>query len=130
MGHWVEIETPHGSISGWRAEASSPARGAIVVIQEIFGVNAHIRNVADDYAQQGYTTLAPAFFDVLEPGVELDYDQAGVAKGRDLTGRLGLEKASDIAEPQRGHSSITGRWERWATVGAAPSRCSPRCAWA
>src|SRR5215216_6316697 len=97
MGHWVEIETPHGSISGWRAEASSPARGAIVVIQEIFGVNAHIRNVADDYAQQGYTTLAPAFFDVLEPGVELDYDQAGVAKGRDLTGRLGLEKASDIA---------------------------------
>lgn len=97
MGQWMEIDTLHGPVSAWKADTARQPRGAIVVIQEIFGVNAHIRSVAEDYAREGYTALAPAFFDVLERGVELDYDAAGIAKGRELIARLGLEKALDIA---------------------------------
>ena len=58
--------------------------GAVVVVQEIFGVNAHIREVADGYAADGYAALAPALFDRAERNVELGYDEAGVRKGRDL----------------------------------------------
>lgn len=58
--------------------------GAVVVVQEIFGVNAHIREVADGFAAAGYATLAPALFDRAERGVELDYDADGMARGRDL----------------------------------------------
>ena len=59
-------------------------RGAVVVIQEIFGVNAHIREVADGYAADGYAALAPALFDRVERGVELGYDAEGMGRGRDL----------------------------------------------
>lgn len=98
MGHWIEIATPHGPVSAWKVEPPAQARGAIVVIQEIFGVNAHIRQVAEDFAGEGYVALAPAFFDIIEPGVQLDYDGAGITKGRELIGALGLDKALDITE--------------------------------
>ena len=96
MGHWTKLDTAHGQVSAWRAEPSGTPLGSIVVIQEIFGVNAHIRNVADDFATQGYVALAPAYFDVIETGVELDYDTDGIAKGRELITELGLEAAVDI----------------------------------
>lgn len=59
-------------------------KGAVVVIQEIFGVNAHIREVADGYAADGYAALAPALFDRVQRGVELGYDADGMGRGRDL----------------------------------------------
>lgn len=96
MGTWIEIDTPHGPIAAWKAFPTAAPRGALVVIQEIFGVNAHIRSVADGFAEEGYAVLAPALFDVLELGVELGYDAEGIAKGRDLIARLGLEKALDM----------------------------------
>jgi carboxymethylenebutenolidase len=96
MGAWIEIDTPHGTIATWKAFPAIAPRGALVVIQEIFGVNAHIRSVADAFADEGYAVLAPALFDVLERGVELDYDAAGMAKGRELITQLGLEKALDM----------------------------------
>ncbi|MEO8365349.1 MAG: dienelactone hydrolase family protein [Pseudoxanthomonas sp.] len=96
MGQWIDLHTAHGDIAAWRAEPAGKPRGAIVVIQEIFGVNPHIRSVAEDFASEGYVALAPAFFDVLERGVELGYDANGIAKGKNLITRLGLEKAVDI----------------------------------
>ena len=96
MGHWTKLDTTHGQVSAWRAEPSGTPRGAVVVIQEIFGVNAHIRSTAEDFATQGYVALAPAYFDVIETGVELDYDTDGIAKGRELITQLGLEAAVDI----------------------------------
>ena len=96
MGHWTKLDTAHGQVSAWRAEPSGTPLGSIVVIQEIFGVNAHIRNTAEDFATQGYVALAPAYFDVIETGVELDYDTDGIAKGRELITELGLEAAVDI----------------------------------
>ena len=96
MGHWTKLDTAHGQVSAWRDEPSGTPRGSIVVIQEIFGVNAHIRSTAEDFATQGYVALAPAYFDVIETGVELDYDTDGIAKGRELITELGLEAAVDI----------------------------------
>ena len=68
----------------YEAVPGDEPRGGVVVIQEIFGVNAHIREVVDGYAAQGYAALAPALFDRVERDVELGYDQAGMGRGREL----------------------------------------------
>jgi len=93
MGRDIAFETPAGSIGAWRADPMSAPRGGLVVIQEIFGVNPHVRSVADRYAAAGYVALAPAFFDPVERGVELDYDDAGFARGRELVAALGTDRA-------------------------------------
>ncbi len=96
MGQWTRLDTPRGRIAAWRADPSRSPRGALVVVQEIFGVNAHIRSVAESFALEGYAVLAPAYFDVVEPGVELGYDAEGVERGRALRDAVGLERATDI----------------------------------
>jgi carboxymethylenebutenolidase len=96
MGHWTHLDTSHGRIAAWQADPAGTPRGALVVVQEIFGVNAHIRGVAEGFAVDGYTVLAPAYFDLVEPGVELGYDTQGVERGRALRDAVGLERATDI----------------------------------
>jgi carboxymethylenebutenolidase len=96
MGRDIAFDTPSGSIGGWRADPVEAPRGALVVVQEIFGVNAHMRGVVDRYAAEGYVALAPAYFDVVERAVELDYDAAGVARGKALADAVGLERATSI----------------------------------
>ena len=96
MGRDIAFDTPVGSIGGWRADPVEAPRGALVVVQEIFGVNAHIRGVVDRYAAEGYVALAPAYFDVVERGVELAYDAAGVARGKALAEAVGLERANTV----------------------------------
>ncbi|MBS0576172.1 MAG: dienelactone hydrolase family protein [Proteobacteria bacterium] len=93
MGEPIELHTPAARIGGWLATPGGAPRAGIVVIQEIFGVNAHIRSVVDRFAALGFTALAPALFDPVERGVELDYDTAGIAKGRELVAALGFENA-------------------------------------
>lgn len=63
----------------------------LIVIQEVFGVTAHIRAVADGYALHGYTVMAPRVFDRIEAGVELACDDAGMTRGRELVGQLGFD---------------------------------------
>jgi carboxymethylenebutenolidase len=92
MGHPVSLDTPTGRIGGWRADPPIPAKGVLVVVQEIFGVNAHIRRVVDRFAAHGFIALAPAFFDHVDYHVELDYDEAGVVRGRDLVAQIGFER--------------------------------------
>jgi carboxymethylenebutenolidase len=75
--------------SVYAAEPAGTPRGAVVVVQEIFGVNHHIRTVADGFARLGYLALAPALFDRIRTGVELGYDAAGIAEGRPLVTQLG-----------------------------------------
>ena len=96
MGQWIQLDTPSGRIAAWQADPPAAPKAGLVVVQEIFGVNPHIRAVADGYAAEGYAVLAPAFFDPIERGVELDYGEAGFARGRELVNRLGLEAALDI----------------------------------
>jgi carboxymethylenebutenolidase len=89
----IELRAADGArIGGYRVRPRGALRGGIVVVQEIFGVNSHIRSVADGYAAQGYDVIAPAFFDRIERGVELGYDEAGITKGRTFPAQLGFEK--------------------------------------
>lgn len=74
----------------YRAEPAGQARGAVLVIPEIFGVNAHIRSVCDGYASDGYVALSPSVFDRVERGVELGYGPEDVRRGIALMGPLRL----------------------------------------
>lgn len=69
-------------LGAYRADPKGPSKGGIVVIQEIFGVNKHIRAVCDRFAEEGYTALAPALFDRTEKGFECGYtpDEMAVAR--------------------------------------------------
>ncbi len=96
MGQWITLDTAHGPVSAWQALPAGTPKAGLVVIQEIFGVNAHIRQVADRYAALGYAVLAPAFFDPVEKDVELGYDEEGFRRGRELVGALGIDAAVDI----------------------------------
>lgn len=85
MGSFVDLTAADGfAVPAWVAEPEGPPRGAIVVLQEIFGVNSHIRSVADRYAEQGYLAVAPATFARVKPGVELGYSDADMGDGMAL----------------------------------------------
>jgi carboxymethylenebutenolidase len=94
MGRSINLNTSTMQcIGAYVAEPEGKPRGGIVVVQEIFGVNAHVRSVADGFAAHGYTAIAPAFFDHVESGVELAYDEAGMKKGVALIGEIPFDRA-------------------------------------
>lgn len=72
--------------------AGEPIAG-LVVVQEIFGVNRHIRSVADGYAKDGFLVAAPALFDRVEKGVDLGYEGADAQRGRALAQKIDLDEA-------------------------------------
>ena len=79
MGETIRLTAADGhQLSAYRAdpagETGAAPKGAIVVIQEIFGVNSHVRNVADGFAAEGYVAIAPAIFDRFQAGVDLGYE--------------------------------------------------------
>ena len=91
---------PRSDFGVLEARPSNPSeiRGGIVLIQEIFGVNSHIRSLAERYAQKGFAVWAPALFDHLETGVSLPYDTRAISKGRELVQQLGWEQPVDDIE--------------------------------
>ncbi|HEM45677.1 MAG TPA: dienelactone hydrolase family protein [Alphaproteobacteria bacterium] len=99
MGETIRLTASDGhELAAYRADPSGAPRGAIVVIQEIFGVNEHIRAVADGFAADGYTAVAPALFDRVERGVELGYDEEGRNRGRSIRANIAWDDAvRDIA---------------------------------
>ena len=85
MGQFINLKSADGfTVSAYVAEPAGKPRGAIVVVQEIFGVNSHIRQVADRFADQGYLAVAPATFDRVKPGVELGYTEDDMTAGFEL----------------------------------------------
>jgi carboxymethylenebutenolidase len=98
MPQWITLPTAFGPVRAWQALPEGTPRAGLVVIQEIFGANAHIRHVAEQYAAEGYAVLAPDFFDLLQPGLELDYDADGVAQGKALVTELGVDRAVAVVE--------------------------------
>ena len=78
--------------NAWLVAPSGPARGAVVIAQEIFGVNRHIRAVADGYAAAGYVTIAPCLFDRIRRGIELGYSEKDTQEGRGYRLQIPLEK--------------------------------------
>jgi carboxymethylenebutenolidase len=92
MGQTITLTAKDGhKFQAYRVDPSGKPRGAIVVIQEIFGVNNHIRNTADGFAAQGYVAVAPALFDRVEKGIELGYDVKSIEAGRDIRGKVTLD---------------------------------------
>lgn len=92
MGRWIEVISEDGHrLPAWEATPDKPARGAIVVIQEIFGVNSHIRSIADGFAADGYHAIAPALFDRAQPGFERGYDDEDIKAGRALVQKSGVD---------------------------------------
>ena len=108
MNYWTDLETPHGPVRAWHADPAGPSRGAVVVLQEIFGVNAHIRSVADRFAAAGFTALAPSLFDPVEPHVELAYTESDTQRGVDLRNRLGFDRAIDVVAAAADQLERTG----------------------
>ena len=78
-------------LAAYRADPAGKPRGAMVVVQEIFGVNRHMRHVTDGFAKQGYVAIAPALFDRVENGVELGYDPKSIEAGRDIRAKVPLD---------------------------------------
>jgi hypothetical protein len=94
MGVWIDLTASDGHrFAAWLAAPAGTPRGGIVVVQEIFGVNRHVRAVTDRFADDGYAALAPAYFDRVERGIDVGYDESGLAKGRAVRQRLGYEDA-------------------------------------
>jgi carboxymethylenebutenolidase len=92
MGQNVMLQAEDGhKLGGYRADPSGQPRGGLVIIQEIFGVNSHIRSVCDGYAADGYVALAPALFDRVEPNIQLGYEQADIVRGREIRGKIGWD---------------------------------------
>jgi carboxymethylenebutenolidase len=90
----LEITAADGHVlTAHHAIPSGTPRGGVVVIQEIFGVNGHIRSVTDRFAAAGFVAVAPALFDRNRRGVELGYDLEGVEVGRDLAWNAPLDQA-------------------------------------
>ncbi|MGB8277126.1 MAG: dienelactone hydrolase family protein [Methylovirgula sp.] len=97
MGEMIKLTTKDGAtIGAYKAEPANKPRGGIVVLQEIFGVNRHIRKVADGFAAAGYLAIAPALFDRVAPGVDLGYEQDDIKEGVDI--RAGTKFEDTLAD--------------------------------
>jgi carboxymethylenebutenolidase len=88
----VELTAQDGHrLGAYCAKPKGQPRGGLVIVQEFFGVNGHIRRVCDQFADDGYLVLSPAIFDRVERNVELGYDEPGMNKGRELRAKLKLD---------------------------------------
>jgi carboxymethylenebutenolidase len=89
MGSMIELTASDGhKLGAYKAEPSGKPKGGIVLIQEIFGVNHHIRAVADGYAKDGYLVIAPALFDRVGKDMQLGYGPEDQEKGKATRGQL------------------------------------------
>ena len=82
MGQSISLTAADGfELRAYVAKPDLPTHAGLVVIQEIFGVNAHMRRVTDGFAKQGFLSVAPSLFDRVRPGIELDYNAATMKEG-------------------------------------------------
>jgi carboxymethylenebutenolidase len=99
MGETVKLRAADGfALSAYVARPSGKPKGGLVVVQEIFGVNGHIRRVADGFAADGFLAVAPALFDRIRPDLTLGYGQDEIQEGIKLKGQSSTDNAlADIA---------------------------------
>ena len=82
MGSMIELQAADGhKLAAYRADPQGRPRGAVVVVQEIFGVNSHIKGIADGYAKDGWLAIAPAMFDRAQRGYDTGYSQPEIQAG-------------------------------------------------
>lgn len=107
MGESIQISTGGlHCIGAWLEQPATTPKGGVVVVQEVFGVNAYIREVAARWAAAGFTAIAPMFFDHVETGLELDPSRAAYTRGRAAAMEVGFERAvEDVASAAEAISS-------------------------
>lgn len=116
---WIDITTEDGTFGAYLSLPRGGKGPGIVLLQEIFGVNQHIRNVADQYAADGYVVIAPDLFWRDGARIELTYDEAGWKRAVELMNSLDFDKAqTDIAatvKALRAHEGTAG--QKIASIG-------------
>ena len=115
MGEFTPLMARDGrEFRAWLSKPAGRAKGAVVVIQEIFGVNSHIREVTDGFAADGYTAIAPCLFDRVRRGIELSYTAADMQEGFGYVKQLTPE---DTLRDLAAAIAVVRRSGRTATVG-------------
>jgi len=112
MSETVKLTAQDGhQLGAYVARPQGTPKAGLVIVQEIFGVNRHIRSVADGYAKDGFLVIAPALFDRIEPGIELEYGGENGKRAYELMGKLNpatalLDVAAALAwvRQESGHS--------------------------
>ncbi len=99
MGENIRLTAADGfELGAYRARPEGAAKGGVVVVQEIFGVNVHIRSVCERYAEAGYLAVAPAVYDRIEPDVQLVYEPDDITRGRDIRAKADMaDVIADVA---------------------------------
>ena len=112
MGQWIQLTASDGfQLAAYRAAPAGQdkPRGGLVVVQEIFGVNGHIRSVCDGFAADGYLTVAPALFDRYERNVDIGYTPEDIARGRELKAKASTDAALRDVAAAREAAASAGR---------------------
>jgi len=107
MGQTINLTAKDGhKFTGYEAKPSGKARGGLVMVQEIFGVNHHIKAVSDGYAADGFHVVAPAYFDRVGKDIQLGYSEADIQKGREIRGKITWDQI--LADTQAGIDALKG----------------------
>ena len=115
---WLDIQTDDGQFQAYLASPRGGKGPGIILLQEIYGVNQHIRNVADQYAADGYVVLAPDLFWRSAPRIELGYGEQDRPQAFSLMQGCDLAKAqSDIAQTARALRALPGVDSKIAAIG-------------
>lgn len=118
MGSHLQLTATDGHQFGaYQAGPSTASSAAVVILQEIFGINRHIRAITDYYATQGFTAIAPGLFDRVQPGIQLNYNSADATRGMQIATQIGLETALlDVAATIQ-HAAHTAPPRKVGVVG-------------
>jgi len=130
-GHWIMVEGADGfRFRAWREEAKGEIRGSLILIQEIFGVTPHIRELCAGFAAEGYVTVAPSLYDRIEPCFEAANDEAGITRALAIRDRHTMAQSmadvARVAEALRAEASrplyVTGYCYGGAVAYVAAAR--------
>ncbi len=118
MGQFIDLTAKDGfTFPAYVAEPAGTPKGGVVVVQEIFGVNSHIRDVADGYAAAGYLAIAPATFHRVKPGVELGYTDADMKAGFELKTAVEALPAPGVLQDLQAAIDYAGKAGKVGIVG-------------
>lgn len=118
MDSFIRLTSPDGhGFDAYRTDADGTPRGGLVIAQEMYGLTDYILSVVDYWAGQGFATVAPALFDRLEPGIIVDYTEAGNTRGKELYPRVAWEDALDDLIAASDHLRATDGVGKVAILG-------------
>lgn len=118
MGSFIDLKAADGFVfPAYVAQPAGQPKGGIVVVQEIFGVNSHIRSVADAYAAQGYLAVAPSTFHRVRTGVELGYSPDDMSTGMALKAAVELLPAPGVMQDLQAAVRHAGQAGKVGIVG-------------